>query len=284
LYSGEQFDTDAQQYYLRARYYNQNNGTFNRVDPYAGNTQDPQSLHKYAYCHNNPVNAIDPTGMFSLSEVQVTIKTHVSMLSKISRVMNRVVKWKNRLGIAVDIITGLKGLTVVNWSEYFFNYLGSVSNQVGFKPLFESKFWEQSAMSFSAYSWKIATRLMRVSYAKQILGMLNSDCEQGFPKLVIQMPLPNLPFNLPRSPLIPTGLNIKIGKVKIPVAIQFGGKLGKKGWSGRVLGFAVANGRGTNNILQFLRQDWGHWHGGGSMDRWLDKSTSYNIHYHIMQK
>ena len=64
LYSGEMFDTDAQQYYLRARCYNQNNGTFNQVDPYTGNMQDPQSLHKYAYCHNNPVNAIDPTGMF----------------------------------------------------------------------------------------------------------------------------------------------------------------------------------------------------------------------------
>ena len=71
LYAGEQFDTDAQQYYLRARYYNQSNGTFNRTDPYAGNTQDPQSLHKYAYVHNNPVNAIDPTGLFSLVEISI---------------------------------------------------------------------------------------------------------------------------------------------------------------------------------------------------------------------
>jgi RHS repeat-associated protein len=64
LYSGEQYDGNLDQYYNRARYYNQNNGTFNRVDPYSGNMQDPQSLHKYAYVHNNPVNNIDPTGMF----------------------------------------------------------------------------------------------------------------------------------------------------------------------------------------------------------------------------
>jgi hypothetical protein len=32
------------------------------MDPYAGNQQDPQSLHKYLYCHANPVNRIDPTG------------------------------------------------------------------------------------------------------------------------------------------------------------------------------------------------------------------------------
>jgi RHS repeat-associated protein len=66
LYSGEQFDTSAQQYYLRARYYNQNNGTFNRVDPYSGNMQDPQSLHKYAYVHNDPINGIDPMGTFKV--------------------------------------------------------------------------------------------------------------------------------------------------------------------------------------------------------------------------
>jgi len=64
LFTGEQFDTNAQQYYLRARYYNPSNGRFNRMDPFAGNNQDPQSLHKYTYCHNSPVNNIDPTGMF----------------------------------------------------------------------------------------------------------------------------------------------------------------------------------------------------------------------------
>ena len=74
LYAGEQYDANMDQYYLRARYYNQNNGTFNRIDPYAGNMQDPQSLHKYAYVYNNPVNNIDPSGMFSLVEVSLTQK------------------------------------------------------------------------------------------------------------------------------------------------------------------------------------------------------------------
>lgn len=63
LYSGEQYDSSMQQYYLRARYYNPSNGLFSCVDPYAGNMQDPQSLHKYAYVHNNPVNGIDPSGL-----------------------------------------------------------------------------------------------------------------------------------------------------------------------------------------------------------------------------
>ncbi|MEN6309508.1 MAG: Tox-REase-5 domain-containing protein [Anaerohalosphaeraceae bacterium] len=64
LYCGEQYDSALSQYYLRARYYNPANGLFNQLDPYAGNMQDPQSLHKYLYCHANPVNGIDPSGEF----------------------------------------------------------------------------------------------------------------------------------------------------------------------------------------------------------------------------
>ena len=74
LYAGEQFDASSQMYCNRARYYNPLNGIFNRTDPYAGNTHDPQSLHKYAYVHNNPVNSIDPTGMFtSMTELEVSV-------------------------------------------------------------------------------------------------------------------------------------------------------------------------------------------------------------------
>jgi len=62
LYAGEQFDVDAQQYYLRARWYNPLNGLFNQVDPFAGNNENPQSLHKYLYCHANPVNNLDSSG------------------------------------------------------------------------------------------------------------------------------------------------------------------------------------------------------------------------------
>ena len=62
LFSGEQYDPDLQQQYLRARYYDQSNGRFNRVDPFGGNNGDPQSLHKYAYCHSDPVLLVDPSG------------------------------------------------------------------------------------------------------------------------------------------------------------------------------------------------------------------------------
>jgi RHS repeat-associated protein len=66
LYAGQQFDPDLGFYYLRARYLNPNTGRFWTMDTYAGNNQDPLSLHKYLYCEANPVNMTDPRGYASL--------------------------------------------------------------------------------------------------------------------------------------------------------------------------------------------------------------------------
>ncbi|MHC4743572.1 MAG: RHS repeat-associated core domain-containing protein [Planctomycetota bacterium] len=79
LYAGEQWDNSAQSYYLRARYYDPLNGRFNRMDPYAGSPQDPQSLHKYLYCHNNPVNGIDPSGLMGLPALQTRMATDTQL-------------------------------------------------------------------------------------------------------------------------------------------------------------------------------------------------------------
>ncbi|QDT46981.1 tRNA(Glu)-specific nuclease WapA precursor [Symmachiella dynata] len=78
LYSGEWFEATVGLQYLRARWYDPNDGRFNRLDPFSGNLSDPQSLHKYLYTHGDPVNSIDPTGMFSL------IGLVVSMVSSLS--------------------------------------------------------------------------------------------------------------------------------------------------------------------------------------------------------
>lgn len=46
----------------QARYLNPNTGRFQTMDSYEGSNQDPLSLHKYLYCHANPINNIDPAG------------------------------------------------------------------------------------------------------------------------------------------------------------------------------------------------------------------------------
>ncbi len=64
LYRGEQFDARINQQYLRARYYDAASGRFNRLDPFIGLTDDPQTLHKYLYVHGDPVNYVDRNGKF----------------------------------------------------------------------------------------------------------------------------------------------------------------------------------------------------------------------------
>jgi RHS repeat-associated protein len=69
LYSGQQFDPDLGLYYNRARYLNPNVGRFWTMDSYAGNNEDPLSLHKYLYTQDNPVNGIDPSGHDDIGDV-----------------------------------------------------------------------------------------------------------------------------------------------------------------------------------------------------------------------
>ena len=56
-YTGEQFDAITKQYYLRARFYNPVIARFTQEDTYRGD-----GLNLYAYCANNPVGYVDPSG------------------------------------------------------------------------------------------------------------------------------------------------------------------------------------------------------------------------------
>jgi RHS repeat-associated protein len=61
-FAGEQYDSDLQLYYNRARYLSTNTGRFWTMDDDEGGNVDPPSLHKYLYSRGNPVRWVDPTG------------------------------------------------------------------------------------------------------------------------------------------------------------------------------------------------------------------------------
>jgi RHS repeat-associated protein len=78
LYSGEQFDSDLGMYFLRARYINPATGRFWTMDTFEGDSESPESLHKYLYVESDPTNNVDPSG-HGIDDVLVTAALYVGI-------------------------------------------------------------------------------------------------------------------------------------------------------------------------------------------------------------
>ena len=64
LYNGEGLDARTGLYNMRARWYSASSARWERLDPFNVNPTDPFSVNKYGFVHGDPVQGIDPTGMF----------------------------------------------------------------------------------------------------------------------------------------------------------------------------------------------------------------------------
>ncbi|MDP2905938.1 MAG: RHS repeat-associated core domain-containing protein, partial [Candidatus Omnitrophota bacterium] len=61
LFTGKELDATGL-YFYGARYYDPEIGRFITADTIVQAPYDPQSLNRYSYCRNNPINYVDPTG------------------------------------------------------------------------------------------------------------------------------------------------------------------------------------------------------------------------------
>lgn len=66
-FTGEQYDAELGQYYLRTRQYDPRIGRLTAQDSYDGRIEEPLTLHKYLYVHADPVNHVDPSGRMALA-------------------------------------------------------------------------------------------------------------------------------------------------------------------------------------------------------------------------
>jgi RHS repeat-associated protein len=61
-FTGQYYDFEIGQYYLRARQYDPQLMRMTARDSIRGTPQEPMSLHRYIYCFDDPINKMDPSG------------------------------------------------------------------------------------------------------------------------------------------------------------------------------------------------------------------------------
>jgi RHS repeat-associated protein len=136
--------------YLQARYYAPSLGRFVSPDPIVGNVIDPSAWSPYAYCRNNPVTFVDPTGRsiwaIILAAVAIVALVVVSVLTfgattgllivAIGIIAGGVVGGVSAAkhgGDLDDILTGIfVGAAVGGWAAFASVYAGAaVASGVG---------------------------------------------------------------------------------------------------------------------------------------------------------
>jgi RHS repeat-associated protein len=107
LYCGEQLDSNLAVYCLRARLMSASTGRFLTMDTFQGDNGEPLSLHKYLYCHGNPVNHVDPSG-HDLGDLMVTMQTIGYMAANIGLRMAPALT-----RVAIVVMEGMTGQTLI---------------------------------------------------------------------------------------------------------------------------------------------------------------------------
>ena len=119
-YRGYYFDEDMKLYYLQSRYYDPETGRFINADDVS--YLDPETIHGlnlYAYCLNNPVMYVDPSGHIAVSSVVIGLIIGVAIglgaalyidYSDDGQVFNGSVEWYHYL--FAGTIGGLLGAVI----------------------------------------------------------------------------------------------------------------------------------------------------------------------------
>jgi RHS repeat-associated protein len=203
LYNGESRDRTGL-VYLRARYYNPLAGRFNSLDPFAGNINDPQSLHKYLFVHDNPVMRIDPTGCF-ISMTMGSFMTAMAAYNTASAAMNflgglmALSDAATAMGNGQFFTAGVKGmLAVVNFGFAAWDMFNAFACLMGIPPgaasgTVVSSTGEMMVAQATKYTvkelikanWGLLTTSITTSLAGNAVGLLSMYAHysgNGFPE------------------------------------------------------------------------------------------------------
>jgi RHS repeat-associated protein len=108
-YTGHESDSETDNLYMKARYYDSEIGKFMQPDNIIGDIYNPQDLNKYAYVRNNPYKYTDPNGEWLETGLDIGF-----LIWDIKEIFNDPYDWTNHaafiadgVGTALPFVTGL---------------------------------------------------------------------------------------------------------------------------------------------------------------------------------
>jgi RHS repeat-associated protein len=170
LFTGEAYDSDLELYYFRARMYDPAIGRFTSYDPV---DDFNNKLHKYAYCGNDPVNSIDPTGSLTMAEVGGVVQTIIGTLGRAAiwglSPARTIRTWVTRLAIKTLFAT-LPSLTIA------FRHIGPAVDELivfadaiePFNQSLANKVWELIRLLKAKYGQVLALAVLSPKFAHLI--------------------------------------------------------------------------------------------------------------------
>lgn len=94
-FTGKERDLETGSDDFGARYLRSNMGRFMSPDPLGGGLLDPQTLNKYSYVRNNPINLTDPTGLYT-ADCGSGVKNCEKRINNFDKALQNALKSKNR--------------------------------------------------------------------------------------------------------------------------------------------------------------------------------------------
>ena len=272
-YVGEYLDQDSGFYHLRARDYDPKIGRFVSRDRFEGIRSNPITLNPYLYTHADPVNGVDPSGYFSLGELNISMDMMNSLQTlgaRITYFMNLYDKVQAVSGF-IELISGANSImgVIQGLSALDFDINGHPSNA--------SFDYKEAIQNFTynlpgAIGGGLADWASGYSSTKRKGGKL-----KGF---LIYMPMfKNLTGKTEKT--IPTGAKIRFGNEKVPIKLVFGAK---NDASGQLFGLGMDM-KITRQLIRMDHHTPAPDHGGkkkkkdSELNYWIDG----NFHYHVLK-
>jgi RHS repeat-associated protein len=123
-FTGKELDPESGLYYYGGRYYDPELARFVSADPFVPQPSDPQSLNRYSYVLNNPVNLIDPDGHFFWA-IAAIAKAIVSAVQAVTAVIGTIIKAASA-ALNAAIIGGTEGAVATITVKHALLFAGGV--------------------------------------------------------------------------------------------------------------------------------------------------------------